>query len=265
MMRDTVADGIYYPADPEQLYQEINHAHRECNDLTRNAAVVVAPNGGYQIALRYIFAALRAAKPQPEAILIIAPPNSTGTIGNQLPESDSFATPFGPVPVARELVDEMISGEHCFQYDEIAHLRDHSIEIMLPVAHYLFGPVPIVPILTGALTEEQLTASASILRNLLRGRNILTICSANLSGYTTVDRADLRARQTIRLLMSGPREAVFPGIPMLDQPPRSLWPLLLTHLIAPENTRPELLCRSTFETDFKGETGSVVFGSIAYQ
>ncbi len=265
MTRETVADGIYYPADPEQLYQAITRTHRECTDLTRNASVVVAPNGGYQITLRYIFTALRAAKPRPELVCILAPPNSSTSTGNALPESDEFATPFGPIPVATGLVEQIVHGEGSFRYDEIAHLGDHSIEIVLPVMHYLFGPVPIIPILCGTLTEEELSASARTLRTVLRGKNVLTIVSGNMSGFTNPEHADLCARQTIRLLMNGPREAVFPGIPMLAHTPRSLWPLILAHLIAPENTRPELLHRGTFETEFEGDTGSVVFASLAYQ
>ncbi|MFW5828377.1 MAG: AmmeMemoRadiSam system protein B [Alkalispirochaeta sp.] len=263
MIRAMVADGVFYTADAATLKDELNRAFREVRVPRRDARVVVAPHGAYEISLPYVAESLSsAAETSPECVVIVAPPSGTGR-NVLLPESHAFETPFGAVPVDQTVCTALLDGEIVLA-DEIAHLQDHSVEVMLPALHHLFGPVPIIPLLVGALPWEALIRVQRVLTDAIGSRSALVVAAANLSGFVSPNEADARARKLIRLLLTGGGSAILSRIDTLENPPRSLPSLVLAHLLAGEDTRPEILSRGTFETDFDGEVGSVVFASVAY-
>ncbi|MFO8042775.1 MAG: AmmeMemoRadiSam system protein B [Alkalispirochaeta sp.] len=263
MIRAMVADGVFYNADATELKKELELAFLAAQVHRRDARAVVAPHGAYEISLPYIAESLSsAAETVPECVVIIAPPSGpTGHV--LLPESQQFETPFGTMPVDQQVCGRLVDNETFF-VDEIAHLQDHSVEVMLPALHYLFGPVPIVPILMTDLPPEHLLRVREALQGALGSRSTLVVAAANLSGFVTPLEADARARKLIRLLLTGGGSEILSRMETLENPPRSLETLVLTHLLAGENTRPEILSRGTFETDYDGDVGSVVFASIAY-
>lgn len=263
MTRAMVADGVFYTADAATLKDELTRAFREARVKRRDARVLVAPHGAYEISLPYVAESLTsAADTSPECIVIIAPPSGSGR-AVLLPESQAFETPFGAVPVDQTVCSRLIDDTIVFA-DEIAHLQDHSVEVMLPALYQLFGPVPIVPLLVGQLPPEDLIQVRRALEAALGSRSTLVVAAANLSGFVSPTEADARARKLIRLLLTGGGNAIISRVDTLEDPPRSLASLVLTHLLAGENARPEILSRGTFETDYDGEVGSVVFASVAY-
>lgn len=265
MIRSMVADEMYYPGSPEELRRQIQHTLTTIAAPTRSSNVVVAPYGAYDLTLSYVMQALRTTvTEQPETVVLIAPPNATAPGRALLPESSGFATPFGVLPVDQPALSRLAATSSVFEIDEFAHLRDHSIETMLPPIQYLFGPVPIIPILVGTLSPGVLHQVARGLQTSLLGRRYVTVISANLSGFTTLRRADARARSIIRMLFNSPGETVLATMETLEDPPRSLYPIILGHLLAGTPTRPSILMRGTFETEYEGDTGSVVFAAIAY-
>lgn len=259
-----VADEMYYPGEPGELRRDLQRALREAPVISGGARVVIGPYGAYDLTLPYVMYALKAAARQtPAAVLLLAPPNAASS-HVLLPESEAFATPFGTLPVALDILKHLTESSTLFELDEFAHLRDHSIETMLPAIFFLFGPVPIIPILVGALAPAKLHHAARTLAATLRDRDVLTVVSANLSGFTTPSEADARSRGIIRLLMDSPGERILETMGTLESPPRSLHPIALGHLLAGSAARPRILDRGTFETEFEGDTGSVVLAAVAY-
>ena len=265
MIRSMVADDMYYPGTPEELRHRLQRALAGAAGAAGTARVVVGPYGAYDLTLDYTMEALRAAtRRTPERVVILAPPHASMPGRVLVPESDLFATPFGALPVDHEFLLELIDSSTLFTRDEFSHLRDHSIETMLPPLHYLFGPIPIVPILVGALSPALLRHAARILEATLASEDSLIVISANLSGFTTSLEADARARRMIRLMMNSPGEAILEAMETLEDRPRSLWPIVVGHLLAGECSRPVIVNRGTFDTEYDGDTGSVVFASIVY-
>lgn len=259
-----VADEMYYPGEPEELRRQLQRALSDAPAISGTSRVVIGPYGAYDLTLPYVMHALKAAaKLKPSAILLLAPPNATSS-RVLLPESSAFATPFGELPVDRGVLESLTGASTLFEMDEFAHLRDHSIETMLPAVYVLFGSLPIIPILVGTLPPPRLLHAARTISGVLRDREVLTVVSANLSGFTTPGEADARSRGIIRLLMDSPGERILGTMETLESPPRSLWPIALGHLLAGPATRPLILDRGTFETEYEGDTGSVVLAAIAY-
>ena len=260
-----VADEMYYPGDPDELRRSLQRAVADTPVVSGSARVVVGPYGSYDLTLSYVMHALKAAaNVQPARILLLAPPNTPTEGRALLPESAAFATPFGSLPVDSGILHQLIGSSTLFEIDEFSHLRDHSIETMLPALHYLFGPIPIIPVLVGKMAPSMLRHTARVLSTTLKRQDCITVVSANLSGFATPREADARARGVIRLLLESPGEKILHAMETLENPPRSLWPIILGHLLAEPSSRPLILDSGTFETDYDGDTGSVVFAAIAY-
>lgn len=266
MIRDMVVDNIFYPADPDELRPLLQRALHEMAGPPPSARVAVVPFGAFAFTLPHIMSGLRALHgSRPRCIFIIAPPTSyLGTV-LAVPESDAFATPFGNLPVAVDAVSELRSrcGGICIT-DEIAHLRDSSVESLLPVIHYLWGAVPIVPVLVGDLDMDALRNVARVLDDICRRYQGAIAGAANLTGFVEPSEARERARKVMRLLLGSSGSEILPRLVTFEDAPRSLATIALAHTLAGQAARPELLGRGTFETDVDGATGRIVFASIAY-
>lgn len=266
MIRDMVVDNIFYPGDPEDLRPLMQRALHATGGPAARARVAVVPFGAFEFTLQPIMAGLRAVHAlRPKTIFVLAPPTTDLGAVIALPESDAFATPFGALPVAVDAVADVL--DRCgrvSEVDEIAHLRDSSIESVLPAIHYLWGPIPIVPILVGELEPASLQDVAEGLDDICRRYDGAVVGAANLSGFVQPDEARERARKVMRLLLGSRGADILPRLETFEDAPRSLQTIALTHTLAGSQARPELLGRATFETDVDGETGRVVFASIAY-
>lgn len=266
MTRAMVAEDIYYPGDPTLLRKQLQTAFRTNETVSLDASVVVAPYGAYELSLDYLVTALKATGVQrPDLVFLLAPHHTEGSRGVLLPESDSFATPFGELPVATPILDHLQHTCRTFSIDEIAHLQDHSIEVLLPAVHYHFGTVPIVPLLVTPLQIEMIQPVADSLIASIGEKNVKVVVGANLSGFTDPSEADAIARKVIRLIMTAPGDRIVESLTTFEDPPRSTWPLVLGHILAGRYTRPQILRRGTFDTEYDGDVGTVAFSSIAYQ
>lgn len=260
-----VGEDIYFPGDPDILKHELQHAFRESLVISEDAAVTVAPFGAYHHSLPYIAGSLKAmGTKKPERIIILAPPDSNRTGDVMLPESDRFATPLGTLSVDTEALDELRRRCRYFVNDEIAHLQNHSVEVLLPAIHYYFGAVPILPLLVPRLTIDQLTPITDAIASIQADRETRILIGANLSGFAEPREAEGTARMMIRLLMTSRGSNISRNIATFESPPRSAWPLAIGHTLAGEATRPHILSRGNFETEYEGHVGTVVFASIAY-
>lgn len=265
MMRAMVGEDIYYPGDPETLRPMLQRAILDSDTPPAAARVVVAPFGGYQFTLSYLGMSMRACSlAKPEIAVVIAPPNDDEVRYAMLPEAESFATPFGALPVATDVVRSLVAGSDLFQYDEFAHLADHSIELLLPPLHYLFGPIPIIPILLGRVDTDRLPEIADTITASISNRSSITILGANLSGFATLEESDGRSRQIVRLLMTSPGRAIVENLRTMENPVRSLATIAVGHILAGERARPSVLARGIFDTEYNGDTGSVALAAIAY-
>lgn len=108
----------------------------------------------------------------------------------------NYATPFGVLPTARDIVDTVaaaIGQEWAFR-DEIHHRNEHSVELAAVWLHYVRGGAPcsIVPILCGsferfvegreaARTDAVIANGIGALRGALEGRRSVVIAAADLA------------------------------------------------------------------------------------
>ncbi|MCL2270609.1 MAG: AmmeMemoRadiSam system protein B, partial [Treponema sp.] len=91
----------------------------------------------------------RTGQKSPTRVVIMGPIHRNKPEGLFLTNSHSFQTPLGDLPVDQEASGWLESYSPLFEVDDIPHLYEHSIEVLLPFVKYCFPNTSIVPILMG--------------------------------------------------------------------------------------------------------------------
>ncbi len=191
-----------YPGDPSELIAEFARyeAAAPADGQSRNGNLrgVISPHIDYQRG-GPIYAATwrRAAVAVQEAeLVIIFGTDHSGGLGKVTLTRQSYATPFGVLPTAVEVVDavaEAIGPDDAFA-EEIHHRKEHSIELVTVWLHWMRtgAPPSVVPILCGSFyaftegeadpeTDERFARMLDALRSVTDGRRVLVVAAADLA------------------------------------------------------------------------------------
>ncbi len=105
---------------------------------------IIVPHAGYEYS-GYVAARVFFNIPDVKKIILIGP-NHTG-MGPDISvgDYDAWETPLGKVDVDKKTAAFIVNNSVA-EFDEMAHLREHSIEVQLPFLQYLLDRFSIVPI-----------------------------------------------------------------------------------------------------------------------
>jgi AmmeMemoRadiSam system protein B len=208
-IRSPVVDGMFYPEDSAGVL-----AYMRDIGLKRGkggqARAIIAPHGAWEISGNMAGAAFTAAggrtgKKSPSRVVIMGPVHDKQTEGLFLSNSHAFATPLGDIPVDLETVEKFESYSSCFEVDDIPHLREHSIEVLLPFVKYCFPRASIVPILMGKHKEQHIRALAGALGEILTPdmETTLPVISFNMAAHQGEEEALNMAWECQKLVTEG--------------------------------------------------------------
>ncbi|HHN72819.1 MAG TPA: AmmeMemoRadiSam system protein B [Thermopetrobacter sp.] len=201
-IRPPAVAGMFYPADPRELEAYVRgilaDAVREVPELG-DVRAVVAPHAGYvysaPVAAHAYAALARAAGGEVRRIVLMGPAHTVPLRGIAAPAWDGFATPLGVVPVdvaARQAIAVLPQ----VTVDDLPHAREHSLEVQLPFLQVLFPDVPVLPLVVGEATPEEV---AEVMEALDDGHTLFVI-SSDLSHYEPYDSARAHDAHTARLV-----------------------------------------------------------------
>ncbi|MHB9134090.1 MAG: AmmeMemoRadiSam system protein B [Armatimonadota bacterium] len=199
-IRQPAVAGQFYPAQPDALRRSIEEAFLSklgpgeiptVEAGPRRLLGIVAPHAGYvysgQGAAWGYAEAARDGRPGAVVILGV---NHRG-IGAPLALSpaEGWRTPLGVAPVAQDLNRQL---QHLFPgvvMHAQAHAHEHSLEVQLPFLQYLFGEVPILPIVIKYSPLESLLALGDALATMAREHDLLFVASTDFSHYVSQETA----------------------------------------------------------------------------
>jgi AmmeMemoRadiSam system protein B len=122
-----------------------------------------------------------------------------------LTNSHVYQTPLGDIPVDQEASEWLESYSPLFKVDDIPHLYEHSIEVLMPFVKYCFPQTPVVPILMGGQKKQHIRVLANALRAIFEPEmeNILLVVSFNLGIHSKESTALKMAQECQRLFREG--------------------------------------------------------------
>ena len=171
--------GTWYAAGESGLRQQVDDLLRAVQPMpTRTVlAGLVVPHAGYAYSGRAAatgYARLRSAAYQ--RAVILAPSHSFRFRGAALLDVDGFETPLGTVTIDRPAIAALMD-EPLFRADAAPYDDEHSLEIQLPFLQRVLPGAPVVPVLVGALTEDDCVTVADALRALALPGTIFLVSS----------------------------------------------------------------------------------------
>lgn len=185
------AAGTFYPADPARLAREI----ARCLGISREElgppgpplvrpVGLILPHAGYRysgtVAGAGYLALWRIGRP--EAAVILGT-NHTG-LGSSisLAAPGEWETPFGPMPIHRELTHAIAEATGA-EITDAPFLEEHSVEVQLPFLHYLYGEMPFVAGVVQPLFLREAESAGANMAQVLAKKPVVLICSTDFTHY----------------------------------------------------------------------------------
>ncbi|MCQ2379234.1 MAG: AmmeMemoRadiSam system protein B [Victivallaceae bacterium] len=179
--RISEAAGKYYENDAIVLRRQLGVIEKKLGGETLPGILhgAVVPHGAYpfslELAMRTLLPAGRSGIRQ---VVLLGPSHRLRVRGIAVPDFDVWRTPFGEMPEyssGRELLLDM--HEKLIVRDLAPHAGEHTLEVELPILHYLLGAVPVLPLIVGQMTTGELLAAGTLLAELDRPGTLWVVSS----------------------------------------------------------------------------------------
>ena len=206
-IRQPAVAGRFYPADPQQLEEEVA-AYLSASPTSPVRAIgCVAPHAGYMYS-GHVAGAVFARIEIPKRCIVLCP-NHTG-MGRSLAimSEGAWATPLGDIPIDTALAELLKQKYSLLEEDSAAHRAEHAAEVELPFLLLRQPGLKFVPIALGTGQLEILEQLGLALANVISEQSdpLLIIASSDMNHYENdaITRAkDHRAIE--RMLTLDPR------------------------------------------------------------
>jgi AmmeMemoRadiSam system protein B len=201
--------GQFYPASAKKIRETIETLLRtqegkiDRTMISRHMLGGIVPHAGYIFSGGYavhFFEILRASKQHFDTIVIVNPNHTGYGPVVALDENEAWETPLGQVPLDTEMMDMLP-----FPRSSMAHLYEHSGEVMLPFLQYFLDqPFRILPVTFGHPTPEHAGEIASSVFRAAGSleRKILFIASSDFSHFLSPEEGKERDELVVREILA---------------------------------------------------------------
>ena len=193
-VRKPAVSGAFYPSGKTALQSIVNECLNNSTEYPAaggTPAILIVPHAGYvysaQVAA-YAFKTLTGK--QYNTVILLGPSHHVYLTGAAIYDSGAWETPLGTVEVDSKIADDILkTNEQLFNPDKTAFAEEHSQEVELPFLQTVLKGFRIVPILLNNTSEDFCRELAFAIIKAVTGKNILIVCSSDMSHYFTYDRA----------------------------------------------------------------------------
>ncbi|MCX8084132.1 MAG: AmmeMemoRadiSam system protein B [Calditerrivibrio sp.] len=200
MYREAVVKNYFYPSDPKKLANMFTNWQR--GSSKKDVAICIVPHAGYVFSGEVAFQTLSNISLKKRIILM--GPNHTG-FGQRVSiyPAGSWETPFGNIDTDTEIIERLISKG--FKTDTLAHLKEHSLEVITPMLKYLRNDITITPITIAHLSLEECKTVAEKIYEAIEDilNEITFVISSDFNHFedekTTIQKDNLAIKEILNL------------------------------------------------------------------
>ncbi|GAB1484036.1 AmmeMemoRadiSam system protein B [Treponema sp.] len=206
--------GIFYPESASETNAALD-AFSLYEGEGEQARAIIAPHASWEISGRTAAMAFKAAAGRDiSRVVIIGPLHERSEEGIFLSDSTAFETPLGDIVIDTELSEELGSCGTNFVINDIPHLSEHSIEILLPFIKRCFPRALLVPILLSG-------SKPSLVSSLARGfdfvfapiiDSVLFVISSNLSDHLEAAKSHSHSDTFLKLALDNDRDGILSAL-----------------------------------------------------
>ncbi|NML18719.1 AmmeMemoRadiSam system protein B [Azohydromonas caseinilytica] len=203
-LRPAVVDGLFYPAAPAALREDIDAllAGARAPQPSRPPKLLIVPHAGYSYCGPVAAAAYALLQGLPahgvRRVVVLSPAHRVPLRGLAAPTAQAFATPLGEVPVDQAALQALADLPQ-IRRDDHAHEHEHAIEVQLPFLQAVLDDFSLVPLVVGRAVADEV---AQVLERLWGGPETLVLVSSDLSHYLRYEDAQALDRATVQRLLA---------------------------------------------------------------
>ena len=211
-VREPAVSGIFYPKTPNELninlqslFRDSNFGPGELPPSTSKERIygMVCPHAGYMYSGAVAANGYYELSSSKFESAIIIGPNHYG-LGSDvaLMNKGSWKTPLGEINIDLELAQEIYQNCELVNFDELAHSRDHCIEVQLPFLQYIREKFKIVPIILVNQGKNTCIKLGNGIYESIKKRNLISIASSDLTHYKSNSQAHEKDNLLISAILS---------------------------------------------------------------
>jgi len=199
MLRLPAVAGQFYPADPRELTRLIRKFSAEDPGVKKtHVRACLVPHAGY-IYSGDVAGAVFARMILPKQILVLGVRHSPMGEDLAILSEGPWRTPLGDAPVDEPLAQRVKVACPGLREDDVAHSREHSLEVEIPFLQILDPGFSFVPVAVGTLRFEELHELGMGLARVLKEsqEEILVVTSSDMNHYEPDDATRIKDAKAI--------------------------------------------------------------------
>jgi len=173
--------GRWYPAGPAELAESVRALLGAGGSARPDVLAVVVPHAAYQYSGPTAACGFAAAGAGVRRAVVLAPSHFAGFRGVAFLPMSGYRTPLGVVPIDTAATAALARAP-LVRPNPAVFMREHALEIQLPLLQGLAPECALVPLLVGSLEPGDAAALAGVLRPLLAPGTLL-VASSDLTHY----------------------------------------------------------------------------------
>lgn len=214
-MRRAAVAGSWYAGSEAALRRQIEDCFRHPlgpgvlptgpKTTERHVLGLVSPHAGYMYSgpvACHGFLEI-ASEPKPRIVVVLGPNHGGMGAAVALSSEDRWQTPLGEVELDSGVGEAIVSASRWAEWDDLAHVREHSVELQLPFLQYIYDAgfrVVLISMLRQSLEVSQDLGSA--IATALRGKDGLVIASTDFTHYETRASAGKKDHLAIEAILN---------------------------------------------------------------
>ena len=271
-IRMPVAAGQFYEGTEQGLKSQIEECfthkigagklHEVNPEGERKILGLISPHAGYiysgPVASHGFY---RLAQDGIPANVIILGPNHQG-MGKMIAIStqDSWQTPLGNIKINKDLANKIIAGCDFIDFDEKAHIYEHSLEVQVPFLQYLYkDKFKIVPICMMDQSLESATGVGKAITKAITNEDVVIIASTDFTHYESGESAKRKDKLALDHILKIDSEGLLETIEESEISMCGPGPVSVLLTVAKElGTKETILLKYANSGDVSGDYGAVV-------
>ncbi|WP_372368268.1 AmmeMemoRadiSam system protein B [Candidatus Uabimicrobium sp. HlEnr_7] len=191
MRREAAHAGFFYPEtkkECELVFQQFSERSNEVETIL-DICAGIAPHAGWSFSgytAYLVFEALKKSRPQIQTFIVFGAVHVAGVYAPCTWGKGVWNTPLGDIHVDDEIIEEIVAND-LVEIKPQLHLREHSIEVLVPFIQHFFPQAKLVPIMMPV--TESASAFGDKIAQMVSGNDgrnsVATICSTDLTHYGT--------------------------------------------------------------------------------
>ena len=199
-MREPAVAGTFYPGDKKALGEIVSKFLSDAGESAVPVEAVggICPHAGYVYSgdsAAMTFASISNLK-KAETVVILGP-NHSGRGSLVSLSLQDWETPLGIVKCDSELAKKIQKNFPSIDFDERAHLEEHSLEVQLPFIQKIYPKAKIIAICLMDQDYESAKGVAKALSLALDVKKHIVIASSDLSHYLPADVAEKKDKAAL--------------------------------------------------------------------